>query len=352
MASSSSSKQLWEHLQEQQKPFVLDAYLSERKIMMNKKQKRPCSYDLNKRRITQTRKNLKLLLLKLTCTSQYGQSVSSCHKAQKHELVLEAIQKPQQIGEMKWLPKVSSSVAVGESFRCSDKESPCYENHASLHSKTSQALTHGSLKQKQAAADINLQREFNEQNEQHSPVSVLNELPSIKEVHRFPPKQEEDASASSTVLSINAEDDSIISAFLWDLLIKSLIENQSLSSFTELREMIGPAFSQHLRNERILQQSTKLIFDCVHEAIEVHRRKNRRKQHGQEFIGPQELGKIICEQICSWGKQNAAEQINIDVSSTVEDGCYLQQLNRRIGIEIGDTILNEIIQELIDLLFQ
>jgi len=145
--ASSTSKQLREYLQEQQKPFVLDVYLSERQIMLNKKQKRPCGYDLNKRRIMQARKILKLLLLKFTRSGQ-NQSVSSCQKAQKHEPVLKTVGKPQQIGEMKWLPKVGSSVADREYFRCNVKDPPCYENHASLHPKTSQALTHSSVKQK------------------------------------------------------------------------------------------------------------------------------------------------------------------------------------------------------------
>ena len=145
--ASSTSKQLWEYLQEQQKPFVLDLYLLERQMMLNKKQKRPCGYDLNKRRIIQARKILKVLLLKFTRISR-NQSVSSFQNSQKYEPVLKTVKKPQQIGEMKWLPKVSSSVAVRESFRYNVKDSSCYENHASLHPKISQALTHSSVKQK------------------------------------------------------------------------------------------------------------------------------------------------------------------------------------------------------------
>jgi uncharacterized membrane-anchored protein YjiN (DUF445 family) len=169
-------------------------------------------------------------------------------------------------------------------------------------------------------------------------------------VSRFLPKQEgKAASASSTVLSRNAEEDNMLSAFLCDLLVKSLIEKHSLASFADLQEVVGPAFSQHLKNNRVLRQNMQLLFDCVNEAIEVHRRMHRRKQHAQEFISLQELGKIICEQICSWGKQEATEQININVSSTVEYGRYSQQ---RIGTEIGDAILNEIIQEVLDLFLQ
>ncbi|KAJ6896185.1 hypothetical protein NC651_022416 [Populus alba x Populus x berolinensis] len=290
---ASSSKQLWEYLQEQQKPFVLDAYLSERKIMLNKKQKRPRSYDFNKRRIEQTTKILKLLLLKFTRTSQ-NQPVSSFHKAQKHDPVSKTIEKPQQFGEIEWLPAGSSSVAVRESFRCNVKDSRFYENHASHRPKTSQSLTHSILKQK-AAADTNFKWECKEENEQLSPVSVLNELPSINKVCRFLPKQEgKAASASSTVLSRNAEEDNMLSAFLCDLLIKSLIEKHSLAGFAELQEVVGPAFSQHLKNNRVLRQNMQLLFDCVNEAMEVHRRMHRRKLHAQEFIGLQELGKIIC----------------------------------------------------------
>ncbi|KAG5254070.1 DUF4378 domain-containing protein [Salix suchowensis] len=331
--ASSTSKQLWEYLQEQQKPFVLDLYLLERQMVLNKKQKRPRGYDLNKRRFIQARKILKVLLLKFTRISR-NQSVSSCQKAQKHEPVLKTVEKPRQFGEMKWLPKVSSSVAVRESFRCNVKDSSCYENHASLHPKISQALTHSSCCRHKSSMGIQ------GRDKQLSQVSVQKELPSINKGCHFPAKQEEeDASASSTVLSANMEEDSLFSAFLCDLLTESLIEKQTLGGFTELQEMIVPAFSRHLKNRRVIWQNMQLLFDCVNEAIEVYRRKNRKKQCSKELIDLKELGKIICDQICSWGKQNADEQINIDVTSIVEDGYYLQQqLSRRIGIEIGDAI--------------
>lgn len=169
-------------------------------------------------------------------------------------------------------------------------------------------------------------------------------------MYHFQPNHEEDgASTSSTILSKNTEEGCVLSAFLWELLIKSPIEKQSDA---ELQEIIGPGVSQHLKNKRVLQQSKQLLFDCANEAIETRERKNRRKKHVQEFKDLQELGKNICEQICSWGKQNEAQTVNFNVSSTIEDWDYLQQLNRKIGIEIGDAIMNEIIQEIIDLFLQ
>lgn len=151
-------------------------------------------------------------------------------------------------------------------------------------------------------------------------------------VCQFPITQkEEDAPASSTVSSRNAGEDTILSAFLWDLLVKSLIEKQNLAGFAELQEIIGPAnIHVDLKNKIVLRQSMQLLFDCVNEAMETHK-SNRRKKHSQDLIGVQELGKIICEQILSGGQQNVAKQIKLDVYSSLEDGHHLKQLTRKMG---------------------
>lgn len=64
----------------------------------------------------------------------------------------------------------------------------------------------------------------------------------------------------------------------------------------------------------------------------------------------EELGKIICEKICPWGNQNGAQHLNFDVSSIIEEWDDVQKLHRKIERDIGDAIMDEIIQEIIGFL--
>uniref|UniRef100_A0A2P2J5H7 Uncharacterized protein LOC105129784 isoform X1 n=1 Tax=Rhizophora mucronata TaxID=61149 RepID=A0A2P2J5H7_RHIMU len=148
--AATTSKSLGEHLQEQQKPFVLDIYLSERRRMLNKNPYRPCSCSLNKRRILCTKKILKLVFYKFTCTSQ-SQKVSSCHQAHKLQPVSRIIEKSKGIRGTNRFPKLSmsSSAAFPASLKCAVRDSPCHENRASLLARISRALKHGSMKEKE-----------------------------------------------------------------------------------------------------------------------------------------------------------------------------------------------------------
>lgn len=148
LMASSSSKQLWEHLQEQQKPFMLDVYLSEKRVMLNKESNRTCRNELTKKKYLHITRMLKLILHKLTCRS-HSRQVSSSHKAHNHELISKTIKKPRQIGGTKWFSKESGSVSSCASSKFSVKYLPRYENHASLLERTSQALNHRNLNEQQ-----------------------------------------------------------------------------------------------------------------------------------------------------------------------------------------------------------
>ncbi|KAJ4824335.1 hypothetical protein Tsubulata_004298 [Turnera subulata] len=348
--ASSSSKRLWEHLQEQQKPYRLDIYISERRSMLNKKSEEE-QFSLRKRRSLQVTEILKLITRKFTDNSHSHQTSSGCDKAHRDNPL--SIQKPYKSGATTKLTKVRSSVAFRDSRGKGGKDSPFCKNPSSLLARsTSQGQNHSGSAVQQVAADIDPRWDCKEDTEQLSPVSVLDAASSSKKVSHFRPIQleEEDASTSSAISGGEIPDEeSIVSAFLWELLIKSLIEKQSDVGTMELRETIGPCFSRCMKSIRVLQQSKQLLFDCINEVIETHARKNKRKKHAQEIMGPQELRKIISNQICSWAKEGIGQQIRFDVSSILEDRDYLQEWERNIGEEIGDLIMDEMIQEVIHL---
>jgi hypothetical protein len=55
---------------------------------------------------------------------------------------------------------------------------------------------------------------------------------------------------------------------------------------------------EFLKSKRVLKQ---LLFDCVKEVVESQAKKERGEQNYRKFLGPEELGKLICERKISWG---------------------------------------------------
>lgn len=113
-------------------------------------------------------------------------------------------------------------------------------------------------------------------------------------------------------------------------------------------------FPQFLKSKRVLQQTKQLLFDCVREVVESHVKKERGKQHYKKFLGPEELGKLICERITSWGIQDGDQKNTNYFLDSVEEWRAFEQQKKEIEFDIGDTILeeikNEIVTEMIDFL--
>lgn len=150
---------------------------------------------------------------------------------------------------------------------------------------------------------------------------------------------------------------SIISASLWELLINSPTEKKSRVSFTQLQGIIATGSSLFMRNKRLLPQRKQLLFDCVKKALETHGKKGKRHEYTRDVSEPEDMEKIIFEQICSRRKQSGLfDDVNhlmdLDISRTLEDWSDFQQPKRKIGMEIGDAIMDEIVKEMIDLFLQ
>jgi hypothetical protein len=151
-------------------------------------------------------------------------------------------------------------------------------------------------------------------------------------------------------------EDSLSSASPRELLFHLALEKPiSYTGVAELQGLGEPHPSpQLLKSKRVLQQTNQLLFDCVREVVESHAKKERGKQHYKKFLGPEELGKLICERITSWGIQDGDETNTNYFLDSVEEWRAFEQQKREIEFDIGDTILeeikNEIVTEMIDFL--
>lgn len=161
--------------------------------------------------------------------------------------------------------------------------------------------------------------------------------------------KEAPSSQSSIPCKIDAGD-SIVSASLWESLINSSIVKKSHVGFAKLKGITWTASSQHLRNKRLLQQRKQLLFDSVKEALETHGRKGERDKYAQAVAHPEDMKKIIYKQTGDF--TNITHKMNFDFSSTIEDWSDFQQLERKIGMKIGDAIMDEILKEIVDLFLQ
>ncbi|KAK2664818.1 hypothetical protein Ddye_003392 [Dipteronia dyeriana] len=141
------AKQLKEHLQEQQEPFNLSTYLSERRytqkklssddrnthFTMNSTKERKEPYR-NKQRNLHNRRTLKSLLYKLIAPDNNDkEELPTCHKGVKDQLVSETIDMIEQIAETNWF----STVNKESEFSASPSSSVPQNSPSSKHEKDS-----------------------------------------------------------------------------------------------------------------------------------------------------------------------------------------------------------------------
>uniref|UniRef100_A0A5B7ARN1 DUF4378 domain-containing protein n=1 Tax=Davidia involucrata TaxID=16924 RepID=A0A5B7ARN1_DAVIN len=132
---------------------------------------------------------------------------------------------------------------------------------------------------------------------------------------------------------------------------KFTVEKPSCTGVSELQELVGSnTSSQYLKSKRVLQQTKQLLFDCVREVVDTHVWKNRRQQHFRELLGPEELEKLLCENISTWSKlsgddTNRTTQL-LHLDSLKEWSDFELQI-KEIGMQIGDTILEDITNKIV-----
>ncbi|KAG6784424.1 hypothetical protein POTOM_010117 [Populus tomentosa] len=391
-------KKLRELLQEQQEPFILNIYLLERgysrkssdsecssrfcHVNSRKSLKQSVGRQLNisKRVNPQGSKVLRAVLKQVVSIKQMLRINSSDHRGRKL-MVNEKGTSNQQVAESDIFSTASSTTVFNSSK--SEVEAPyatqkdslfttntCYQP-LNLHNPTEETTT-----------DRKLQQRGIEDSRRLSPASVL-EGYLLMDVPHFrtdsSTAEEENPSKTGVNLPKELTEDCILSASLREVLFYSPNEKPICAEATE-RQLVQSYFSpQYLKSKMVLQQTKQLLFDYVKEIVETKGREMKQQCHHKQFLGSEELGSIIGEKTWPWDKQSGNESdltklLNLDaLNSEQELSCYKSErrdngldigdtvfdlldseqdwngfeLQREIGSEIGDTILEELVNDIV-----
>ncbi|KAM7520911.1 hypothetical protein LguiB_019873 [Lonicera macranthoides] len=213
--------------------------------------------------------------------------------------------------------------------------------------------------------DRNFPWTYEQENKQHSPVSVL-EVAALSDerspVHKMQQNVNKRQEAASIITTKRCTDDSISVASQCKLLDIPLIEKKNQTDAGEMHESISSDLSlQYKRIKMARQQTKQILFDCIRE-VEGSKDK-REQQQFQEFVGPQNLGKLLCENIWVWSRQSiegtnstqkllgeniwawsrqSVEGTNSTQLLNLEERTGFEQQKMVIGMEIGEFILDDI----------
>ncbi|KAI3465238.1 hypothetical protein Pfo_021901 [Paulownia fortunei] len=321
-------KLLAEFLQEQQEPFALEVYLLERGYS------RGTSLDAS----SSFRNSAQFLTGSASCGLRSRRhALPNCSefvKAVFSRLLLQYNQKiknPENGGRKCTLPDDRESRqehADGDKFSSASGTTvfnSCSENDVEdAHC----------LEEEEADADRKLKwRSMEDSNKQLSPVSVLEETESDDKQYNFKTTQGE----SSTSIS------------------QCKPKQPTHYSVQELQELVGSnSYAQYIINKRALQQTKQLLIDCVREVIEIHRKRDHKgRQQVKKILGAEELWKLVCENVWLWSQDsidetNIVHLLNYDVMASAEEWrTDSEQQKEEISMEIGDAILEGIINEIV-----
>lgn len=126
------------------------------------------------------------------------------------------------------------------------------------------------------------------------------------------------------------------------------LKTTQCESSTSRQESAIDSYSQYHINKRLLQQSKKLLIDCVREVIESHRRRDKSREQLKQILGAEELWKLVCDNLWIWSKDSSIVQhLHKDFLDSLEEwnGEYLHN-KEEIAVEIGNDILEGIMNEM------
>lgn len=109
--------------------------------------------------------------------------------------------------------------------------------------------------------------------------------------------------------------------------------------------------SQYARNRKATQQTKQLLFDCVTEVVESHRRRDQRGQQMGRILDPEQLWKLICENIWAWSQDpidetNVNQLVHFDSEGEWRGFQGVQQA-QEIGVIISEIMLEDIRDEIV-----
>lgn len=121
-------------------------------------------------------------------------------------------------------------------------------------------------------------------------------------------------------------------------------------------ELLGSCLSfQCMKTKRVLERKKQLLLDCVREVVGNYGIQSRR-WNAHEYLGPEMLGKIICDKILSWSKHdgdvtNITQLLESDFKDSSKQWNHFRHHIKEIGIEMGDGILENITDEIVTEMF-
>ncbi|KAJ6678959.1 DUF4378 DOMAIN PROTEIN [Salix purpurea] len=359
-------KQLRELLHEQQEPFTLNSHLLERGFSRKSSNsestccfhgnssmslKRSVRCGLNTIKKPPHSRVLRAVLNQAISIKRRLRINGSNHNDEKIN-VSEKSRNDQQVPELDRFSSASSAT-VFNSFSESEVEemSASSQNDILLATNTSQLLNLHNPQE--VSADRKLQQQCIEESRQLSPASVLERIPShgnfpihSNKTEDSSTAEEESATKTRVRLPVKFTEDCILSASLWEVLFYPPNEKPVCGEATETQEFVQSYFSpQYLKSKMVLQQTKQLLFDYVKEIVETQEREGKLQCHHQQFLGPEELGKVIGEKIKSWDKQSGNESnliklLNLDLPSSEQGWSNYKPDRRDKGLAVEDTILD------------
>ncbi|KAL6995312.1 hypothetical protein U1Q18_005450 [Sarracenia purpurea var. burkii] len=352
MASSSTMpKQLRELLQQQQEPFILEFYLLEKGFSRNnlnseaglisefgfrccssdsrsilkkkkKKKKRLAIWGLNNRRkvIPSCSKIVKSVFNRsFFVFDTKNQKMKNPASVDRNSSVRELGGSNREAAEPDGFSSTSDTTAF---HSCSGTD---IEDEPSSSQNESSLATADSCpsQEKEANTDRKLKWRSREGNKELSPLSVLEEMPSIEDspVHD---NRHRNAKTRNFILAVP----------FYKFPVQSSMDEP-------------PPSSQYLTANRVLQQSKQLLFDWVKELVETRAWKDGTRRQLLEFLGPEELGKLLCEDQRTWSKLSRNKTNTAEMLHSVAEWSDFEPEMREIGGEIGDFILEDISQEIV-----
>ncbi|GKV20031.1 hypothetical protein SLEP1_g30210 [Rubroshorea leprosula] len=315
MATSTNFQppKLGEFLQEQQEPFILEVYLSERGRVKKGMNSEANNSSNNRKKFPLFSKVLRAVYSKLLSRNK-----SSDDKHAKPRTT-------QEVAESDRFSSTSSRT-VYNSFPESDTEEPLTPaNH-------SQFVKFHDQRGNEADTDEKFQWRRVKDSKEHSPTSVL-EPPCSR---GFPIHNE----TEEFIFTKSASD-----------LLQSATGKSNFAGSRELRELVWinpPSHSQYLISKKVLHQTKQLMFDCVRELVENRKGKERRGSNSKEVLGAEELRQLIWEKIKCWGKlSNMTQLLDSDFVHSLHEWSDFESERRDIGLELGDAILEDIYMEIV-----
>ncbi|OIW14920.1 hypothetical protein TanjilG_30639 [Lupinus angustifolius] len=347
-ATLKSQKRLAEFLKEQQEPFTLEVYLLERgysqkwnsksKLDSHKSIERSVSTCLNRKikSLSPIFKVLSTLHRKISCHNKSSIVTKDSSNRSEHVCISnEACSFDLKVVETE---RFSCSTSSTVFLSCSDID----EDETSLLAHSDKPQFSPDTCRVSTLCNIEVQRY---------------ELNFYRTLNHDVSGKEKRIHSCGVVAPKKITEESLLSTALWSLLTHSTKkENYSM----DLRENLGSNVSKILKSKRVLHKTKQLLFDCVREITITLPRKDYGQGGNKIFMGPEELGNIICQRTKEWSKKGAGDETNLthlltlDYLNSINEWSKFEQHVKDVSIEIADAILecvnDEIVSDMIEIL--